>query len=114
MSGPYAGFDSIEEAVEGLRRGRFQVVRTFVTETTGFVVEGDVVEGTVRNGMVLLPVLAHHANIYTPLTIDAVEYVLHPGGVEHVGLVVQTPSEHQPPNLSPGTVLDVLERSPAA
>lgn len=52
--------------------------------------EGTITEGTVAAGLVLIAPLAAHANIDASLSIDAVEYVLHPGGVEHVGLVAGT------------------------
>jgi len=109
--GPYAGYQSIEEAVEGLRRARFRVASTFRVERRGLVVEGEVLEGTVRAGMVLLPVLERHDNIYTSLPIDAVELVLHAGGAESTALVIATPLVERP-NLLSGTIVDVLERDP--
>ena len=111
-TGPYAGYDSLEDAVQGLRRARFRVVSTFRVERRGLVVEGDILEGTASVGMVLLPVLEAHENIYTPLTIESVEFVLHEGGTEKVALVVSTPLGDVKPLLVPGTIVDVLERSP--
>ncbi len=109
--GPYAGYDSLEEAVEGLRRARFRVASTFRIERRGLVVEGDILDGNVRAGMVLLPVLERYDNIYTTLTIEAVEFVRHTGGAESIALVVGTPPLEQA-NLASGTIVDVLERSP--
>jgi hypothetical protein len=110
-TGPYAGYDSLEEAVEGLRRARFRVASTFRVERRGLVVEGDILEGAVRVGMVLLPVLERYDNIYTPLTIDSVEFVRQTGGAETIALVIGTPPPEQP-NLASGTIVDVLERAP--
>ena len=111
-AGPYAGYDSLEDAVKGLRRGRFRVASTFRVERRGLVVEGEILEGIAGVGMVLLPVLERHENIYTPLPIDSVEFVLHEGGAERVALVVGTPPRDSEPMLAPGTIVDVLERSP--
>ena len=97
--------------MEGLRRARFRVASTFRLERRGLVVEGDILEGVVRAGMVLLPVLQRYDNIYTTLTIDAVEFVRHTGGTESIALVIGTPPREQP-NLASGTTVDVLERSP--
>jgi hypothetical protein len=110
-TGPYAGYDSLEEAVEGLRRARFRVASTFHIERRGLVVEGDILEGAVRAGMVLLPVLERYDSIYTPLTIDSVEFVRHAGGAESIALVIGTAPPQQP-NLASGTIVDVLERAP--
>ena len=112
-SGPYGGFETLEEAIEGLRRARFKVLRAFEIQHRGLVVEGDVVEGSVSAGMILLPVHERHDNVYIALTIEAVEHVKHQTGHEHVGLVL-TRSPHEEPNFSEGTVVDVLSRSPAA
>jgi len=110
-TGPYAGYDSLEEAVQGLRRARFRVASTFRIERRGLVVEGDILEGAARAGMVLLPVLERYDNIFTTLTIDAVEFVRHTGGAESIALVIGTPPLEQP-NLTSSTIVDVLERSP--
>jgi hypothetical protein len=110
-TGPYAGYDSLEEAVKGLRRARFRVASTFRVERRGLVVEGAILEGTVQAGMVLLPVLESYDNIYTALTIDSVEFVRHADGLETIGLVVGNPVREQP-KLASGTIVDVLERAP--
>ncbi len=110
-TGPYAGYDSLEEAVEGLRRARFRVASTFRVERRGLVVEGDILEGAVRAGMVLLAVLERYDSIYTPLTIESVEFVRHTGGAESIALVIGSAPREQP-NLASGTIVDVLERAP--
>ena len=110
-TGPYAGYDSLEEAVEGLRRARFRVASTFRVERRGLVVEGNILEGAVRAGMVLLPVLERYDNIYMPLAIDSVEVVRHTGGAESIALVIHSAPREQP-NLASGTIVDVLERAP--
>jgi len=101
-------------AVYGLVGAHGAGKTTLITKSRGLVVEGQIVEGTVRTGMVVLPLLERHDNIYIPLTIDAVESVLHHGGLENIGLVVSNAMPEQLPNFAPGTVVDVLERSPAA
>jgi hypothetical protein len=110
--GPYAGYDSLEAAINGLRRARFRVARSFHLPGRGLVVEGQITEGTVVAGMVLIAPLLAHDNLDASLSIDAIEHVLHPGGLENVGLVVQTPPT--PVKLSDGMVLDVLQQAPAA
>lgn len=112
--GPWRGYDSLEEAIEGLRRARFQVRNTFRITGRGLVVEGDILEGTIQKGMVLMPVLERYDNIHVALAINAVESVLLPGGIEHVGLVVSGDTPDQPPPLTSGMTVDVLEQSPAA
>ena len=110
--GPFAGYESLDEAIEGLRRARFRVLRSVRLESVGLVIEGDVTEGAVRPGMVLLPHVSHYDNLLTPVPIKAVESLLHSGGVEHLGLVIG----QEPPDaidIAEGTVLDVLQHSPA-
>jgi hypothetical protein len=113
---PWGGHESLEAAIDALRRARFRVEQTFEVSGRGLVIEGAILDGTVRSGMVLLPVLERHSNVYTPLTIQAVESVTHPGNRDGVGLVVDTnaTTPGQAPLLARGTVIDVLERSPVA
>ena len=78
---------------------------------------GKIVEGEVRSGMVLLPRLVQHPNVYYALPILAVEAVTHPGGISEISLVIQeggAPGSVTAPAVAPGTLLDVLERAPAA
>ena len=116
-SSSWDGFGSLEAAVAGLRRGRFRIQETFRVTGGGLVLAGEIVEGEVRPGMVILPVLVQHPNVYTPLPVLAVEPITHSGGGAGTGLVVQedaAPGSVAVPLLAPGTLLDVLERAPAA
>jgi hypothetical protein len=110
--GPYAGYDSIDEAVQALRRARFRVAQTFTLAARGLVVEGEIVEGDIAAGMLLLPALAKYANVYNPVTIAAVEYVRHSSGVDRVALVLGSTDPESPLDLAQGRVIDVLDSSP--
>ena len=111
--GPYAGYQSIAEAIDDLRRARFAVRHRFRLTSRGVVVAGEILEGAVSAGMVLLPVLASHPNILTPLVIRSVEALTNEDFP--VGLVFgdEVQTDWDALELSPGTVVDVLARSPA-
>ena len=116
-SGPWAGFESLEAAIAGLRRARFRVDATFELASRGLVIEGEILEGDVHAGMVLLATLSTYENVYVSLPISAVEAVDHPGGNARSGLVIGArdamAGKHKP-SLASGRVLDVLERDPTA
>ena len=114
----WEGFGSLEAAVAGLRRGRFRIRETLRVSGRGLVLAGEIVEGEVRPGMVILPVLVNYPNVYTSLPVIALEAIAGAVGRGETGLVVQ-PEDWEPgsvaePLLAPGTLLDVLERAPAA
>ena len=111
------GFGSLEAAIAGLRRGRFRIQETFRVTGRGLVLAGEIIEGEVRPGMVILPVLVRHPNVYDALPVLAVEAVTTSAGDASTGVVVQqnaAPGSVAAPLLAPGTLLDVLERAPAA
>jgi hypothetical protein len=109
--GPYRGYDSLEAAIDALRRARFRIIRAHDLAKLGTVVEGEIVEGSLRAGMVLLPVHRQHANIVVELVIQSVEFLLHSGGTENVALMLGTSNAIQGVDLADGNVVDVLEVS---
>ena len=112
--GPYNGYDSLTEAIDALRCGRFRILRALQLEGRGVVLEGKLIEGAVRSGMVLIPYHRDHDNLYVELDVKSVEYIRQPGGTDNVGVVLGTAAIVQEANLTEGRVVEVLERSPAA
>lgn len=110
MSGPYAGFHTIEAAIAGLRRGRFRVARSFHLDGRGAVVEGEITEGIIRRGMILLARNRRFSYVWVEISIEAVESVRLSGGDERIALVLGA-NDHTEPNLSEGEVLEVMECS---
>ena len=112
MRGPYAGYESIDEAIEALRRARFQVAHHSRLTGLGLVLIGNILDGYVAPGMVVLAPLEGAPNILTPLVIRSVEGVT---SLDHpVGLMLGDVSRAGlDPNFSSGIVLDVLERDPS-
>jgi hypothetical protein len=81
------------------------------------VVAGEILEGVVRIGMVLLTTLEDRPNVYVSLPVRAVEVVDRPGGTSLTGLLIadaQLEAASQNPDWTEGHVLDVLEREPTA
>jgi hypothetical protein len=113
---PWGGYGSLAAQVEALRRARFRVFQSFEVSGRGLVVEGVVLDGQLKAGMVLLPRLERFPNVLTPRKVLAIESIRHPDGVERVGLVLENElvADAPKPQFAPGTVVDVLDREPAA
>ena len=112
---PWAGYESLEEAIEGLRRARFRLERRYSVTGRGQVVDGVVADGRVAQGMVLLARTRQFANVVVELPIRAVEEVIGPGTRVATALVLgKVPTGPGEPSLDAGMVFDILERSPAA
>ena len=114
-TGPWAGYESIDDAIEGLRRARFRVASCYDVTGRGLVVDGMVLEGTIAAGMVLLAPAERFPNILVELRIQAIEEVMRSEGQRAVALVLgEVPADAGEPTRRDDSVLDVLERSPAA
>jgi hypothetical protein len=112
---PWGGYNSLEAQVDALRRARFWIGHTFELTGRGLVAQGTILEGSISAGMVLLPVLEDYPNICTPVPILGVEAIDSTGGGD-VGLVLGNvihATGGARVELSPGTVIDVLESTPA-
>jgi hypothetical protein len=117
MKGPWAGYQSLEEAVEALRRATFRIEDSFELAGRGLVIRGDIIDGSLKAGMILVPRLERYSDTRIGIPIRSVESVRVESDVGIVALIVDMPDPSVPslaPQLAPGTLLDVLERSPAA
>jgi hypothetical protein len=114
--GTWGGYDSLEAEVEALRRARFRVHQTFEVSGRGLVAHGEIVEGTITPGMVVLPVLERYPNVCVAVSITAIEEVRAAiGGAVGLGLdATQSTMAGQRLHFAPGTVIDVLQHAPAA
>ena len=113
---PWGGYDSLEAQVEALRRARFRVHQTFEVAGRGLVAHGEIVEGAIAPGMVVLPVLEQYPNVCFAVSITAVEEVRSAigGAVSLVLDATDSTMAGQRLQFAPGTVIDVLENAPAA
>ncbi|MFL5562671.1 MAG: hypothetical protein ACJ79K_14460 [Gemmatimonadaceae bacterium] len=87
-TGAWEGYESLDEAIEPLRRGRFRLERRYFVTGRGLVVNGIVMEGRVAQGMVLLAPAKRCPDVIVELQIRAVEEVPPPRGPAAITLVL--------------------------
>jgi GTPase len=114
QTGPWAGYESLDAAIQGLRRARFRLEKQYTVTGRGVVIDGTLETGSVTPGMVLLVPARDFPNVLVELRIGALEESTRSGFARLaliLGDVLAGPGELV---FEEGTVLDILERSPAA